>query len=47
MSEALRKSLPAMLPPLDEIQAHTLADEDRLVTSLADRAAPSAEEQAR
>ena len=49
MSEALQihKSAPAMLPPLDEISAHTLIDEDRLVTSLIDRAAPSAGEQAK
>ena len=49
MSEAfeLRKSAPAMLPPLDEISTHALMDEDRLVTSLIDRAAPSAGEQAK
>jgi RHH-type transcriptional regulator, proline utilization regulon repressor / proline dehydrogenase / delta 1-pyrroline-5-carboxylate dehydrogenase len=49
MSEALQfhKSASAMLPPLDDIAAHALIDEDRLVTSLIDRAAPSAGEQAK
>ena len=36
-----------LLPPLDEISSHAFLDEDRLVTSLIDRAAPSADEQAK
>ena len=54
----LRKTIPGPMntpvpkgtlstPPLDEIAAHAFLDEDRLVTSLIDRAAPSAEEQAK
>ena len=54
----LRKTIPGPMntpvpkgtsspPPLDEIATHAFLDEDRLVTSLIDRAAPSAEEQAK